>query len=302
MAEESLDSLFLLLTEKSGGVESLLEGFFSFLRRRTDFYKPPNQGGFEASLDHCVNLVSKYCRKAGNEYRELMNKQAAAQTSVVKETPASSISKVPRIEEIHPDPPVVKAVTPSAPVTSSSDTPEEDDGEEEVPPPGNGGSTDKYDWTQTLGALEVLVPVPAGTPSKLVSVKITTNTLHVTLNKEPLFGGELHDAVKSDECLWALVDGRVIQISLEKRNGMQWWPCVIKGDQEIDVKKIVPENSKLSDLDPETRATVERMMFDQRQKAAGLPTSSQQSQFEALEKFKKAHPELDFSKANISYN
>ena len=82
----------------------------------------------------------------------------------------------------------------------------------------------------------------------------------------PVIDGELHKKIKSDDSLWTLEkdgDKRTLQLTLSKFDAMSWWSCIIEGDSKIDTQKVEPENSKLSDLDGETRATVEKMMFDQ---------------------------------------
>ena len=80
-----------------------------------------------------------------------------------------------------------------------------------------------------------------------------------------IIDGQLHKKIKKDDTLWSLEsDGskRTLQITLTKSDGMTWWDCIIEGDPKIDTQKVEPENSKLSDLDGETRGVVEKMMFD----------------------------------------
>ena len=182
---------------------------------------------------------------------------------------------------------------------------EEEEEENDGPAPlGNGGTVEgKYTWTQTLSELNVSIPLPENTRGRDLNVIMKKNHLSVALKSQQqshLINAPLSKSIICDDSFWTVEDGNKLVINLQKLNQMEWWDCVCVGDPKIDVKKVQPENSKLDELDGDTRQTVEKMMFDQRQKAMGLPTSDEQKKFEMLEKFKAAHPEMDFSNAKLS--
>ncbi|KAJ3538087.1 hypothetical protein NM688_g6571 [Phlebia brevispora] len=158
-----------------------------------------------------------------------------------------------------------------------------------------------YTWKQQLGDVDIEVPVPKGTRGRDLNVVIQKKKLSVGLKgKEPIMAGELCKDIKVDESTWTLEDQQIVFVHLEKLNKQQWWENVLTHHPKIDTRKIVPENSKLSDLDGETRGMVEKMMFDNQQKQMGKPTSDEIKKMEAIKKFQAAHPELDFSNAKIS--
>ncbi|RDX55770.1 nuclear movement protein nudC [Lentinus brumalis] len=158
-----------------------------------------------------------------------------------------------------------------------------------------------YKWTQQLGDVDITVPVPKGTRARDLNVVIQKKKLSVGLKgKEPIMAGELCKDIKVEDSTWTLEDQETVLVHLEKLNQQQWWENVLTHHPKLDTTKIQPENSKLGDLDGETRAMVEKMMFDNQQKQMGKPTSDELKKMEALKKFQEAHPELDFSQAKIS--
>jgi len=319
---DKFDGILLSIAQEcEGGVQEMLEIIFSFLARKTDFYT----GGGEGSAEKLV--LDKFRKNGASAWEEQKRKKAKYEEEDRKRREKKlkeeeELKNQPQIQEvteeealkIEAEEKARKAATKpdkdtTAPSPSSNGEKKEEDAEEEdedakgktKPNERNGADLDKYNWGQTLQEIELRVPLNGAYKARDLSVVIEKKHLKVGVKGQPLIiDGDFPKEVKLDECTWCLEDKKTLLINLEKVNQMEWWSQLVTTDVEINTKKVQPENSKLSDLDGETRGMVEKMMFDQRQKEMGKPTSDEQKKQDMMKKFMDAHPEMDFSKCKFN--
>ncbi|XP_024389807.1 uncharacterized protein [Physcomitrium patens] len=241
-------------------------------------------------MDECRTPVNTSVGKTSAQHLQVKEPQGdeVAEGSEIAPSPPGKVEPVAAIDER----PASKDVKVDEPI--------EDQGTGLKPNSGNGCDHEKYSWTQTLAEVTLHISLPQGTKGKSVVCDVKKTMFKAGLKgQSPILEGEFDNPVKPDDCYWTIEDDGTLCVTLTKCNRMEWWKSVVKGEPEINTKKVVPENSKLQDLDGETRQTVEKMMYDQRQRALGLPTSDESSKSEVLKKFMAQHPEMDFSKAKI---
>ena len=330
--EGQYDGILLAMAEKHrGGVPDLLLTLASFLRRKTDFFIGGSHNEWQEML---LKVFRKEAVKAESDHKEEVKKREEKQhikeekaerehaqrqkemeanricdisdeeaAQIIKEEEERKREKLLKEAAKNGALPVAVNEDVSKPIDHVEDDTEKDEIGKLLPNSGNGCTLDKYMWVQTLTDLELKIPfnVTFALRSRDLIVNITKKSLKVGVKgQEPIIDGELCAEVKADECVWVLQDSKTVIVTLEKVNKMSWWDRLVTTDPPISTRKINPEPSKLSDLDGETRSMVEKMMFDQRQKEMGLPTSDDRKKADILQKFQQQHPEMDFSKCKFN--
>lgn len=330
--DDRFDGLYLNVAQTTRGIEPLLDSVFSFLRRKTDFFSGPSgtSDSSEKATEKVMEVLAKHKRifleekKKNDEKERLKAKKIKDKKNKSIET-AKKAGIMPTEEEeviemgkdgfdisqekkISTDPPnnlpkkeSENNTTKKNDYAKENENDENDENDDSPAPIGNGGTIPgKYTWTQTLSLVNLVTNLPPNTKTKQVTVNISKKSLKIKIANKLICDTPLTKPVVVDDSFWTIEDN-ALHIELQKSNQMEWWDAPCTNDHpKIDTKKVEPENSQLSDLDGDTRQTVEKMMYDQRQKALGLPSADEQKKFDILEQFKKAHPEMDFSNAKMT--
>lgn len=286
MEDERFDGVLMGVVQQAHGINNFYEALFGFMRRKTDFFSQE-----DVSRKMVNEIMEKHCKLFQEDKKRqdaIARKKAeeAAKKAKVVTPPKPAAAEKPKVEEdtgcaevteeearqIELEEAAKKAgkplpAKPAAEVKKDGEEDEENKGQ--LPNSSNGGNNETYNWGQSLQEVTVNIYLPDGTTSKMLNVVMTAKKCSIKIkNGATLMEGEWHKPIIVEDSPWCLeTDGknrRILQLNLTKKTGQNWWDCVLEGEPKINTQKVEPENSKLGDLDNETRSVVEKMMFDQK--------------------------------------
>ncbi|XP_022185736.2 nudC domain-containing protein 3 [Nilaparvata lugens] len=270
MDESKYDHLFGSILEEERQLYPFLDAVFGFLSRRTDFFIIQKEGeriGFPPGIAEKIvgSIMMKWKRTTlgkhvmpppTNDPQQLDFSQCVVSEEVVTTTEEEVLAEKEETATA-----TIKDIskTPKPTSTTSSDT-------------YNGADRGNYRWSQTIGELEVQVPVPAHIKkSKDVDVKLTDKQVMIKAVDEcdrskwnVLVEGDLCYGIQKDETIWSLSPGDFILINCEKQSE-RWWDGLLVSEPKIDSTKI-DSSRPMSDLSEEEQMKIQELMWNQEQK------------------------------------
>ena len=298
---EKYDEILLTVAGQCGGIEPLLDVFFSFLYRKTDFFVVMQKG--ETKMGFPEGVAEKLVLRSFRQFQqgETKTKQIAKTRAEAappskaapppKAAPTPAVSR-PAVEDITDQaPPAAAPAAAPAPAPAAASKKKDELSY-------NGGTTKDFSWEQTLSDVAIQVPMPEGTRARDVVCTISKSHLVVKLKGQDAVidadypcdarnGQEIWEKVRADECYWNLQPGTAgrapqVAVYLEKEREC-WWKSALHGAEEIDTTK-VDSTRQVYDYDGETQGAIRKIMFDQDQKRRNLPTSDEMQNEDMLRK------------------
>lgn len=263
------DEAFGQIAQRAGSITGLLDEFFEFLHRRTDFYVQ-----FPMPSDQQQGQQYKMGFPEGKAEEILLN---SFRKHKFRDYAAAADAAAPVIAADAPKP-VTRAPSSSAAAKPIAQVTEAG----KQVPIGNGGVADTYYWTQTLADLTVYVDAPAGVKSKDVQCTISPTQLRLAIGGDIMINGPLDETVRAQESMWTISQGGAgdrpqVVITLDKTRE-SWWHSVIQGHPQIDTTK-VDSTKNIGDYDADTQAAIRKIVHEQREKVSTACLSVHSSMF-----------------------
>lgn len=99
-------------------------------------------------------------------------------------------------------------------------------------------------------------------------------------NSDLIFEGEFCEKIKTDDSYWLCEEAESLILFLTKQTEIIW-KSAFKGHKEIDTKT-VDNSKKIEEFDYETQSALNRIVYEQNRKKAGLPTTEEEKKLAAL--------------------
>ena len=185
------DEVFMQIAGQIGSIQGLLDNFFGFMHRKTDFYVQYADTIHEASMGFPIGAAEKMVVKCFRKYKM---KDYASQLNVPINKTATSVS----VDMIEPS-----NLSNDLAAEGHSKTIDALSKCLQIPV-GNGGVADNYYWTQTLNEVTVYVDAPSACRGKDVKCNLTRKTIHLAVSGKTLLEGEFEEGIRVDESMWTL--------------------------------------------------------------------------------------------------
>lgn len=264
-----MEELFGQAATRAGSIDNLLDEFFGFLHRRTDFYveikdEVPREKKYSMGFPKgraqqmVLQAFNKYKFK---DYNDVVGPEAtqgpqASSVASVKPLSHDPSKELAPLEETGSDlRPIPVHSEPILRYTSSG----------KQIPIGNGGVGPGYFWTQSLRETTITLEVPIASRSKDIACQISARSLKISIAGKELLKGDFEDPIQVSESLWTMSTDssrKHLIVTLEKTRET-WWASALVGHPEIDTN-MVDSTKKLSEFDTETQAALTKILWEQR--------------------------------------